>query len=149
MDDVLRSAQGGDQDGFAALVEEHESMVFSIALRYTGDRARAEEIAQEVFIQLYRSLREISTSEHLLFWLRQVTSRKCIDQKRRTRLRSVALDDAGPVSVDARESDPLLTRKLQASVAALPEAQRLAITLRYQEDLEPSEICRILGLSIS
>jgi RNA polymerase sigma-70 factor, ECF subfamily len=149
MDDALRNAQGGDQDAFAMLVEEHETMVFSIALRFTDDRARAEEIAQDVFVQLYRSLGEVTTAEHLLFWLRQVTVRKCIDQKRRFRIRAVALEETSPIAVPAPDPDPLLRRKLQRIVAALPEPQRVAITLRYQEELEPSEIGRILGVPLN
>jgi hypothetical protein len=91
---TLRLAQAGDQDAFAALVEQHEAMVFSIALRFFADRSRAEELAQEVFVQLYRSIGEIASDEHLLFWLRQVSWRRCIDQKRRFRLRAVSLDES-------------------------------------------------------
>jgi RNA polymerase sigma-70 factor, ECF subfamily len=145
---TLRLAQAGDQDAFAALVEQHEAMVFSIALRFFADRSRAEELAQEVFVQLYRSIGEIASDEHLLFWLRQVTSRRCIDQKRRFRLRAVSLDEAPHLAAAPNFGDPLLDRKLQKLVAELPEAQRIAITLRYQEELEPQEICRLLGVPL-
>jgi RNA polymerase sigma-70 factor, ECF subfamily len=147
LDSTLRLAQQGDHDAFAELVDEHESMVFSIALRFFNDRDRAEELAQDVFVQLYRSLSEISSASHLIFWLRQVTIRRCIDQKRRFRLRLVTLDVAEPVSVDTHD-DPLLRRKLRQMIADLPEPQRLAITLRYQEELEPADIGRILGMPL-
>ncbi len=147
-DETLRSAQRGDHDAFSRLIDEHEAMVFSIALHFFGDRDRADEIAQDVFVRLYRSLAAIESSSHLVFWLRQVTSRRCIDEKRRFRLRAVPLDEADARAVESPEPDLLLERRLRELVVELPDAQRIAITLRYQEDLDPAEICRILGIPL-
>jgi RNA polymerase sigma-70 factor (ECF subfamily) len=148
-DEVLRRARGGDGDAFAALVGEHESMVYSIAWHFFADRDRAEEIAQEVFLQLYRNLGKIESPSHLVFWLRQVTSRRCIDDVRRTHLRRVSLDDAPEIPVAPASGDPLAARRLRELVATLPERQRLMVTLRYQEDLDPSEIGRIVGMPVN
>jgi RNA polymerase sigma-70 factor (ECF subfamily) len=146
----LRRAQRGDHDAFAALIEEHEGMVYSIARTFFDDRTRAEEIAQEVFLQLYRSLDELESAAHLLFWLRQVTSRRCIDATRRAKFRAVVpLDDAGPLAVHTEVRDPLFDRRVREQIAALPEMQRLILTLRYQEDLDPSDICRIVGKPVN
>ncbi len=148
-DEILRLAQRGDHEAFARLVEEHEAMVFSIALRFFADREKADEIAQDVFVQLYRSLASIQSRAHLVFWLRQVTSRRCIDRTRRFRLHAVPLDEVqSRVAECAEPGDPLLERRLRELVTALPDAQRIAITLRYQEDLDPAEICRILGIPL-
>src|SRR6266567_4341290 len=81
-DETLRRAAGGDHDAFAELIRAHEEMVFSIALHFFHDRARAEEIAQEVFLQMYRRLGEIESPAHLTFWLRRVTANRCIDAGR-------------------------------------------------------------------
>src|ERR1044071_9206982 len=86
---TLSRAQRGDHDAFAELIERHEAMVYSLAWNFFGDRSRAEETAQDVFLQLYRSLGVIQSDAHLLFWLRQVTTRRCIDQARRVRLKAV------------------------------------------------------------
>lgn len=148
--DLLRQAQQGDHDAFASLIEEHEGMVYSIARTFFDDRTRAEEIAQEVFLQLYRSMHELESAAHLLFWLRQVTSRRCIDATRRAKFRTVvALDDAGPLAVHSEVRDPLFDRRVREEIAALPEMQRLILTLRYQEDLDPSDICRIVGKPVN
>ena len=147
--DSLRRAQEGDSDGFAALVSEHGSVVFSIAWHFFADRQRAEEIAQDVFLQLYRNLGKIESPAHLLFWLRQVTSRRCIDEVRRAGPRRISLDDAPELGVAPASGDPLATRRLRQLVAALPERQRLIVTLRYQEDLDPREIGRIVGLPVN
>src|SRR5437016_13513197 len=132
-EEILRRAQGGDADAFAALISDHQSMVFSIAWRFFADRHRGEEIAQDVFFQLYRNLAKIASRAHLLFWLRQVTSRRCIDEARRAGPRRVSLDDAPDVPMAPAAGDPLVSRRLRQMVAALPERQRLPVTLRYQE----------------
>ena len=90
---ALDRARDGDHDAFAELITEHESMVFGIAYHCFGNRDHAEETAQDVFLQLYRSLGEIQSPMHLIFWLRQVTTRRCIDQMRRARMRPVALEE--------------------------------------------------------
>ncbi|HEY2321418.1 MAG TPA: sigma-70 family RNA polymerase sigma factor [Thermoanaerobaculia bacterium] len=145
----LERARSGDHDAFAELIGRHEGMVFSIALHFFDDRTRAEEIAQDVFLQLYRSLGEIESDAHLLFWLRQVTSRRCIDGMRRARMRLVSFDDIGEVAAKTHAPDPLLDRKLRKLIAGLPEHQRIIVALRYQEDLDPSEICRIVGMPVN
>src|SRR5436190_1639178 len=99
---MLPKAQSGDHDAFAKLVEQHEAMVYSLAYHFFNDRGRAEEIAQDVFLQLYRNLGTIESDAHLLFWLRQVTTRRCIDVTRRTRLKAVSLEDAGELRAAGR-----------------------------------------------
>lgn len=146
---ALSRARAGDHDAFAELIERHEAMVFSLAWNFFGDRPKAEEIAQEVFLQLYRNLDSFASESHVLFWLRQVTTRKCIDQTRRSRLRAVSLEDAGELPAAENRFDPLLDRTLRRSIEELPEMQRAVVTLRYQEDLDPSEIGRIVGVPVN
>ena len=142
-------AAAGDHDAFGALIREHQDMVFSIAWHFLHDRDRAEEIAQEVFLQLYRTLGEIESNAHLTFWLRRVTANRCIDESRRGRWRIVTLDEANEVARDTNDSDPLLTRKVGQMLQRLPAPQRLAITMRYQEGLEPSEIGAVLDMPLN
>jgi RNA polymerase sigma-70 factor, ECF subfamily len=146
---ALRRAQEGDHDAFAEIVEQHEAMVYSLALRFFSDRSRAEEVAQDVFLQLFRSLSSIEGDSHLLFWLRQVTTRRCIDASRRNRLKALSLEEAGEIRAAERSSDPLLRRKLRRLIDGLPELQRAVVTLRFQEDLDPAEICRIVEMPVN
>lgn len=145
----LERARAGDEDAFASIVAEHEAMVFSLAYHFFHDRSRGEEIAQDVFLQLYRNLASIESPAHLVHWLRQVTTRRCIDGVRRSRLRLVPLETAHEVHSKDRPADPLLDRRLRELIAALPEIQRLVVILRYQEDLDPSEICQIVGMPVN
>ena len=146
---ALARAKEGDHEAFAEIIEQHESMVFGLAYHFFGDRSHAEEVAQDVFLQLYRNLASIQSDAHLLFWLRQVTTRRCIDAARRSKLRAVSLDDAVELRAVEKAPDPLLDRQLRKLIQELPEVQRAVVTLRYQEDLAPSEICRIVGMPVN
>ncbi len=139
---------------FAELVREHQSMVFSIAYHFLRDRTLAEEIAQDVFLQLFRNLGSLEGEAHVTFWLRRVTSNRCVDAvRRRQRRPEVALDETilnQTMELRSTDSvkDPLLSRKLQALVESLPEKPRLIMILRYQEEMMPEEIARVLDMPV-
>ncbi len=129
---------------FPDLVRAHQGMVYSLALRFLRDRGLAEDVAQEAFLRLSRRLDGIQSEDHLVFWLRQVTARLCIDEHRRRRS-SVSLEAVQEPAADASHGDPWVSDRLRRQVAVLPEAQRMVVLLRFQEDLDPAEIARILG----
>ena len=125
-------------------------MVFSIALRLLRDRTVAEEVAQDVFLQLYEKLPGLETEEHVKFWLRRTTYHRSIDEVRRRKLRPrIGLDEIREPSVKAVETDPYMNEILRALVAALPGRARAIVVLRYQEGLEPTEISRVLDIPAS
>jgi RNA polymerase sigma-70 factor (ECF subfamily) len=64
-------------------------------------------------------------------------------------MKAVSLDDAAEVQSIDRPADPLLDRRLRQLIRELPEVQRAVVTLRYQEDLDPSEICRVVGMPVN
>jgi len=147
---MFRKARTGDRQAFAELVTQHQSMVFSIACRFLRDGTLAEDIGQEVFLELYKNLDRIDNESHMVHWLRQVTSRKCIDHVRRARLRpKFGLEDAPEPVADERPEDPLASRMLERMVAALPARMRMVVVLRYQEDMEPAEISEMLGMPVA
>jgi len=134
---------------FAEIVRDRQAMVFSIAWHFLHDRAAAEELAQDVFLQLYRSFGELDSPEHVTHWLRRVTSNRCIDQCRRRRLMPrIGLNRIAEPSSPAGQTDPMLSRTLRQLVASLPEKWRAMIVLRYQEEMENEEIARTLGMPV-
>ena len=147
-DTLARSAQG-DSSAFAEIVREHQAMVFSIAYHFLHDRWLAEELAQEVFLQLHKNLAGVESPAHLKFWLRKVASHRSIDQARRRKLQpKVALEEIPEPAIAPQAGDPMLAGKLRRLVAALPEKSRLVVILRYQEDLEPAEIAEVLEMKV-
>src|SRR5215813_6852124 len=102
----MSERQPEDAQDFADLVRRHQSMVFSIARHFLADRATAEELAQDVFLQLHASLPTLKSEEHVTFWLRKVTAHRCIDYQRRRKLPQVSLEDAPEPSVSFCTPDP-------------------------------------------
>lgn len=196
-DEWLEQARAGDEGAFAEMVRRHQAAVFSIALRVIGNRALAEELAQDVFLQLHRSLGTLESGAHVAHWLRRVVSHRAIDLVRQMARRpQTSLDDlaepvasaalaAGPGghsslglgsgaglgglragSGDARlgtagsagaaagaaetpGGDPFLARRLRELLASLPPAPRAVVTLRFQEDLDLSEIAAALNMPLN
>ncbi len=133
---------------FADLVHRYQSMVFSIARHFLGDHSAAEELSQDVFLQLHSSLRDLESDDHVKFWLRKVTAHRCIDYRRR-RPPQLSLEEAPEPSTPAASADPLLAKRLRQYVATLPEKPRLVLILRYQEDMLPEDIADVLSMPIA
>lgn len=147
-DDSLSRAVAGESAAFTVLVRNHQSSVYSLALRMLSDRHKAQDLAQDVFLQLHRSLTAIESEAHLSFWLRKVTINRAIDRLRREpQYETVPLEESLNLVSEARDRDPLLQRRLRELVGRLPPAPRGVMLLRYQEDLDPLEIARILDMS--
>jgi RNA polymerase sigma-70 factor (ECF subfamily) len=144
-----------DQLDFEQLVDEHQAMVYSLALRMTGDHGLAEEIAQDVFLELDRNLSKIESADHACFWLRRVAMSRSTDALRRRQARRmeqwVEIEEGHGAKAES-SSSPLasgLSSRLEQLLATLPEAQRAALLLRYQEDLTPEEIAAALGAPLA
>ena len=138
---------------FNDLVREHQSMVFSLALRVVGERGTAEEVAQDVFLELYRSAAKVENAEHAKFWLRRVAVHRATDALRRRKVRpdqgaEEFVEEFGSPS-DVRWGDAATAMAVEARLdellGSLPEAFRVAVVLRYQEDMLPEEMAAVLG----
>lgn len=150
LDDTLESSALGDELAFEQIVRQHQGMVFGLACHFLRDRSLAEELAQEVFMNLHQNLHSIKSPEHLTFWLRKVTSHRCIDQARRQKVRpQVSLDDVPEPVAKSAENDLFLSEMLRRVVDTLSEKARLVVILRYQEDLDPVEIAKVLDMPLN
>ena len=142
-------AMATDKADFEALVREHQAMVFSIACHFFHNEAIAEEVAQEVFLQLYKNLERIESPAHVGFWLRRTTSHRCIDHLRRGSARhEVQLEQLPEIPDNPEAADPLLQERLRRLVASLPEKPRMVVLLRYGEDLDTEDIARVLKMPV-
>ena len=149
-DDLLGQAQAGSETAFAALVREHQAMVFGLAYHVLQNWALAEELAQDVFLALHRNLTRIESAVHLVFWLRRVASNRCIDAVRSPRYRlEQPLDSHREPTASQRMRDPMLDALLRRLVAELPPHPRIVVTLRFQEDMDLSEIAEVLDMPLN
>jgi RNA polymerase sigma-70 factor (ECF subfamily) len=149
-----------DAAEFRRLVETHQRMVFSLALRVTGEVGAAEEVAQDAFLELYRAGDGLASEDHVRFWLRRVTVHRATDALRRRAVRPEAaaeewveeqhsasgLDDGAGMGNGVNAA---VVARLEELLQALPEALRVAVVLRYQEEMSPDEIATLLGQPVA
>ena len=147
---LLARARRGDQAAFAALIRMHQSSVFSIGLRMLHRRDAAEDLAQDVFLQLYRKLDSIESIEHLGFWLRRVAANLAIDWLRRAAYtRGAPLEEVAEIPAPQADEDPLMDRELLRLLGELAPAARAVMVLRYQEDRDVAEIAATLDMPVN
>jgi len=147
----IAAAQRGDSIAFARLVRAHQSRVYSVALRLTGSREDAEELAQDAFVQLHAALSQVATPQHVLHWLLRTITHRSIDRLR-ARERSprlVQIDTSHEPAGQDAACDPLWEKRLRGLLLQLPDAPRAVVTLRFQEDLEPTEIAAVLDMPLN
>ncbi len=90
----------------------------------------------------------LASAKHATFWLRKVTSHRCIDYARKRGSHTISLEEVAEPSIPEQSGDPLLNRRLRQLIAALPEKPRMVMVLRYQEDLTPEEISEVLEMPV-
>ncbi len=125
-------------------------MVFSVALRLVGDRGLAEEVAQDVFLELHSWLPRLESADHVRHWLRRVATHRATDALRRRKVRpegaSEEWEDKHDRPGDSASADcGSMGVAMERMLLSLPEAQRTVLVLRYGEDLTPEEIARTTG----
>jgi RNA polymerase sigma-70 factor (ECF subfamily) len=149
-DSLLAQARAGDRDAFATLVRTHQGSVFSIGLRMLSRRDAAEDLALDVFLQLYRKLDSIESLEHLGFWLRRVAANLAIDWlRRRPYSEAQPLDEGAEIAAQEVAEDPFMSRELMRLLGELAPHPRAVMLLRYQEDRDVAEIAAMLDMPVN
>jgi RNA polymerase sigma-70 factor, ECF subfamily len=151
-DGDFAAARAGDASAFVRLVRQHQARVFSVALRLTGRREDAEELAQDTFLGLHRQLGNLDSAVHVRHWVCRTVTHRAIDllrgRARRPQAQSMDLMML-EVPVEDASGDPLLHRTLRALLLRLPEIPRAVVVLRFQEDLDPLDIAATLDLPLN
>lgn len=149
-DEHLARARAGDASSFGMLVKLHQRTVYSLALRMLGTSDAAEDLAQEVFLQLHLNLTSIESAAHVAHWLRRVVTHRSIDRLRaRPQFATASIEEEPDIPDTRAVIDPMLERHVQSLLRELPAAARAVMLLRYQEDLDPLEIARTLDMPIN
>ena len=156
--DLISRAAGGDSSAFQALVERHRSMVYRVAYQFAGNHHDAEDIAQEVFIKVYRSLDRFRQDAQLTSWMYRIVMNACIDHRRRHRPGVAAPfgEEAEQRMLNTPEERPdpeerayagELGQVLESEIGRLPNGQRVVFVMRHHQGMKLSEIAEALGLA--
>src|SRR5580704_1149955 len=149
--ELLEGCRRGESEALRELFERHKDKVYSIALRYSGDAAAAMDIAQDVFLKLFSSIRSFRGDSNFESWLYRIVVNSCFDQKRKTRRLTPLLDEVLAVlrTPDLSVLDEVLRSEMSTHVRfaidSLAPDQRMVVVLRYTQGLSYDEIAGILG----
>ena len=151
----------GDHQAFRELVERHQDAVVGTVAKMLGNPHDAEDIAQQVFLRIWRNARRYRPDAKFTTWLFTIVRNLVFNEtRRRSRKKEVSADEreenAGYTIADRPERQPdaellheELRRAVDAAIAALPENQRMAVVMRRYEQLSYEEIAAVLKLSVS
>ncbi len=157
---LLERIRNGDDSAFELLVRENTGKIVGLAWRMVGNREEAEDLAQEAFLKLYRSLADFRGESRISTWLYRTTTRLAIDHLRRERIKRRLFffrssnDAPDPVEL-ASDGRPDPGREFQSqeamkalrkSLAKLSSRQQVIFTLRHYEGLSMKEIAEHLGI---
>jgi RNA polymerase sigma-70 factor, ECF subfamily len=162
---LMLRVREGDTQAFEALVDKYKQPVFALIYRTLHDAAEAEDVAQHVFVQVYKSARRYRVTARFSTWLFTIARNLCLNElRRRSRHPADSLDETAPGDEDqplrqiqdVRSVPPPdlvlrreLEQKVDEAIAALPENQRTALLLCREDELSYEAIAAVLGCSLS
>ncbi|MFL6528023.1 MAG: sigma-70 family RNA polymerase sigma factor [Chthoniobacterales bacterium] len=157
---LMQLSGAGDMRAFEQLVERHQNLVIGTIGRMLGNSSEVEDLAQQVFIRVWKNAGRYVARAKFTTWLLTITRNLVFNELRRRRRHNAVplqVDDEGeerPIA-DEQTHEPdaaLLERELdeaiRAAIAALPESQRMAVVLRRYEQLSYDEIAEVLGQTV-
>ncbi len=160
----ITAIQNNEPQAFRTLVNQHQDMIVNTCYGFVHNRADAEDVAQEVFIEVYRSIGKFRADAKLSTWLYRIAVNKSIDflrkKKRKSWIGSIQgmfeSEDKAHAIADRHQPTPQKAleqteRKeiLQAAIDKLPDNQRIAFTLHKYEDLSYKEVAKVMNTSLS
>lgn len=148
---LMTRAHRGDREAFGLLIRRHQDRVYSVALRSLGDRAAAEDVAQQAFLQAFERRGTYDRRWQFSTWFYRIVANLCIDEHRRrarwrygptdAAIQDEASSDAG---LEAREE----AEKLRRGLDGLSPDVRVVLALRYANEMSYAEIAAVRGISI-
>jgi len=163
---LMLGVKQGDEVSFALLLQRYRRPLCHFLNRMVRDTAQAEDLAQEVFLRVYRARRDYEPSAKFTTWLFRIATNLALNALRdgRHRQAEISLDapaegeDGSEMTLDVPDGEPVVEQQLVArervavvrrAIHALPEKQRAAVLLHKYQELDYEEIARILGCSVS
>jgi RNA polymerase sigma factor (sigma-70 family) len=152
--EMIRDVAGGDEPAFEELVAKYEDSVYNTIYRFTNDRDEAADIAQEVFVKVWRFAGSFGGRSKFSTWLYRIVVNECLRRRKARRNTGERLEEMDSESAISRESSEGLEQVHRAEavrkeIAMLPEKQRLALLLTRFEGKSYKDVAEILGVSVS
>jgi len=152
--DMVKGVAGGDEKAFEQLVKKYEHSVLNTIYRYVGDRVEAEDIAQEVFLRVWRQARNFKGESRFSTWLYRIVVNQCLSDRRKYKETLQPLDatiekEDGSETPEAEVERRKGAEIVRKAVDELPSRQRIALILSKFEGKSYKEVAQIMGVSLS
>jgi RNA polymerase sigma-70 factor (ECF subfamily) len=146
---TYRAAIQGDRDAFEMIIRSSSRNLFAIAYGILQNREEAEDVVQDTFVKAWKSRWRVRDPEKLPAWISTIARHRARDLARRRRPEPLPDDFESTESLEAKSetANADLDSEVQAALSELPELHRMAITLRYFEELDYATIEQTLGLT--
>ena len=148
---LIQRVLNGHTEDFRELMQRYQGSVFRLAYRITNSRDEADDVAQESFVLVYRSLRGYREEGRLWPWIRRITVNCCLKKLSRKHP-SENLEEVPDVAADSVEQQVLAKLALdevRSAISELPGPYRTVIVLRYLEEMSHGEIAELVGDSVA
>jgi RNA polymerase sigma-70 factor (ECF subfamily) len=153
--EVVQACREGDRQAFRALYDIYKDRVYSIALYFLhGDAAAASDVTQQVFLKVLSNIAHFRGESGFSTWLYRLVVNACMDEARSRKVHPVSCDKtkldalAAPESQEAGYARKQVARSVRAAITELPAKFRIAILLRYFDDLSYEEMAKALRCSM-
>ena len=156
--ELIIRCKAGDREAFAELVRRYQSRIFNFVLRLLHQREEAQDVTQEVFLRVFRSLDRYEPEQPFSAWIYTIANNFCIDLARRRRLKVVPLSGSGErneaqrIEIPDQTGNPELLfmnneirQSIERAIAALPHKYKVVTVLRHIQGLSYQEISAITG----
>ena len=152
--EIIQACVNGDKNCFSELVTRYKNLVYSIILRMTNDREEANDLAQEVFIKVYRNLDKYYPDFKFSTWIIRITTNHVIDYRRKKKQETTPLDEidyemSSGQSPEAEYIEKEAAETLKGVVESLPDMYKIPIVLYHQQGLSYQEIADIIEEPLS
>jgi RNA polymerase sigma-70 factor (ECF subfamily) len=151
--ELLALVQDGSRQAFAALVERHTERFYRLAYRYLQNKEAAEDVVQDAFVKLWESpgLWQPERNSKFTTWFYRIVVNLCLDVRKKKK--PEALDNTDVLSDDREPMDETMMRAqeqkiMEKEIAALPERQRTALNLCFDEGLTNQEAAQVMGINL-
>lgn len=147
--ELIKRCLSGDQDSFAEIVTRYKKLIYSVVYNMIPDKQEINDISQEVFIRIYKSLERYNPEYKFSTWSVKIATNFCLDILRKKKIDSLPIEEIEGISGNTNTPEEKYLKKersvrIHEAIASLPEKYRIPIVLFHQNGLSYEEMTEVL-----
>ena len=151
--EIMKRLASGEMEALSEIVKKYQDKVLSLAYRFLNDWSKAEDIAQETFIRIYKAAGTYKPQARFNTWLYRIVVNLCMDEQRKQSKAPISIEEIANNKASGSESNSLERKEtielVKKAIDELPERQKLAVILHRYESLSYDQICEVTQWSKS